>query len=571
MNSEKNCFKSGDKEDRMAELYGGHVVAKYLREVENVGAIFSLSGGHIDRIYDGFHEYGMRLIDVRHEQAAAMMAHAWSIYTGSPGVCLVTAGPGFTNTLTGVVNAYQENAPVVVLSGTAPLKDRSRGALQEINQVDMIKSTVKWSDTCLDVKRIPQYLFTAFRQAVSGRPGPVFLELPPDILNVTVAEEQLIWPSKGSVAPKPGPDPNLIGPAADLINQAKKPFVIAGSGMTLSGCDDAFKKFIDVAGIPFALINTGRGTLPDDHPLSIWDGGLMGILTALSQADLVIALGLRFNWLLMFGEVFPQAKMLRVDIDPTEIDRNRAADVGLVGDLGLTLAQLSEAVQEKDHMPWRDALRDAYMPLIQEEINSRQKPSAPIHPARMVAQVREAVGDDALYIIDGGDTPYFGLTTLQATEKASVIGAAGGQFGCLGTGLPFGLAAKAARPEKTVVVINGDGSFGLNAMELDTAVRHDLPVICIINNDCAWGMIKHGQEICYGDERVCGSELGAVHYEKMAEALGGYGELVEKDADLIPAVKRAVKSGKPACINVMTDPSVVSPATLQFVEGFKME
>ena len=555
----------------MAELYGGHVVAKYLREVENVGAIFSLSGGHIDRIYDGFHEYGMRLIDVRHEQAAAMMAHAWSIYTGSPGVCLVTAGPGFTNTLTGVVNAYQENAPVVVLSGTAPVKDRSRGALQEINQVDMIKSTVKWSDTCLDVKRIPQYLFTAFRQAVSGRPGPVYLELPPDILNVTVAEEQLIWPSKGSVAAKPGPDPNLIGPAADLINQAQKPFVIAGSGMALSGCDDAFKKFIEVAGIPFALINTGRGTLPDDHPLSIWDGGLMGILTALSQADLVIALGIRFNWLLMFGEVFPQAKMLRVDIDPTEIDRNRAADVGLVGDLGLTLAQLSEAVQKKDHKPWRDALRDAYMPLIQEEINSRQKPSAPIHPARMVAQVREAVGDDALYIIDGGDTSYFGLTTLQATEKASVIGAAGGQFGCLGTGLPFGLAAKAARPEKTVVVINGDGSFGLNAMELDTAVRHNLPVICIINNDCAWGMIKHGQEICYGDERVCGSELGAVHYETMAEALGGYGELVEKDADLIPAVKRAVKSGKPACINVMTDPSVVSPATLQFVEGFKME
>ena len=555
----------------MAELYGGHVVAKYLREVENVGTIFSLAGGHIDRIYDGFHEYGIRLIDVRHEQAAAMMAHAWSTYTGSPGVCLVTAGPGFTNTLTGVVNAYQENAPVVILSGTAPVKDRSRGALQEINQIDMIKSTVKWSDTCLDVKRIPQYLFTAFRQAVSGRPGPVYLELPPDILNVTVAEAQLVWPPKGSVAPRPGPDPNLIGPAADLINQAQKPFVIAGSGMALSGCDDAFKKFIAVAGIPFALINTGRGTLPDDHPLSIWDGGLMGILTALSQADLVIALGIRFNWLLMFGEVFPQAKMLRVDIDPTEIDRNRTADVGLVGDLGLTLAQLSETIQKKDHMPWRDALRDAYMPLIQEEINSRQKPSAPIHPARMIAQVREAVGNDALYIIDGGDTSYFGLTTLRATEKASVLGAAGGQFGCLGTGLPFGLAAKAARPEKTVVVINGDGSFGLNAMELDTAVRHDLPVICIINNDCAWGMIKHGQEICYGDERVCGSELGAVHYEKIAEALGGYGELVEKDADLIPAVKRAVKSGKPACINVMTDPSVVSPATLQFVEGFKME
>jgi len=555
----------------MAELYGGHVVAKYLREVEDVGAVFSLAGGHIDRIYDGFHEYGVRLIDVRHEQAAAMMAHAWSIYTGSPGVCLVTAGPGFTNTLTGIVNAYQENAPVIVLSGTSPLKDRGLGALQEINQVDMLKSTVKWHGVCLDAARIPDYLFTAFRQAVSGRPGPVFLELPPDILNVTVEADQIAWPKKGSIVPKPGPDPKLIQPAADLINQAEKPLIIGGSGVGLSACTHELKQFVDVTGSPFALISTGRGTLPDDHPLSLWDGGLMGILTAFSQADLVVALGVRFNWLLMYGQVFPQAKLVRVDIDATEIDRNRAADVGLVGDLGLTLAQLNEAVDKKDHTAWRKSLKTAYMPMIEAEITARQTPSDPIHPARMVAGVREAVGDDAIYIVDGGDTSYFGLTALRAADRAGVLGAASGQFGCLGTGVPFALAARAAHPEKTVVVINGDGSFGLNAMEFDTAVRHDLPIVCVINNDCAWGMIKHGQELCYGPDRVCGSELGAVHYEKIADALGGYGELVEKDEDLIPAVRRALASGKPACINVMTDPCVVSPATLQFVDGFKME
>jgi acetolactate synthase-1/2/3 large subunit len=555
----------------MADLYGGHVVAKYLREVEEVGAVFSLSGGHIDRIYDGFHEYRVRLIDVRHEQAAAMMAHAWSIYRDSPGVCLVTAGPGFTNTLTGIVNAYQENAPVVVLSGTSPLRDRGLGALQEINQIDMIKSTVKWHGVCLDAKRIPEYLFTAFRQAVSGRPGPVFLELPPDILNVTVKDEQLVWPKKGGKTPKPGADPELIQPAADLINQAQKPFMIAGSGVGLSGCDDELKKFVDITGIPFALISTGRGTLPDDHPLSLWDGGLIGILTAFSQADLVIGLGIRFNWLLMYGQAFPQAKLVRIDIDSAEIDRNRAAEVGLVGDLGLTLAQLNKVVARKDHSTWRKSLSEAYMQMIQEEINARRTPSDPIHPARMVAQVREAVGDEAIYIVDGGDTSYYGLTTLRATGRAGVLGAASGQFGCLGTGVPFALAAKAARPDKKVIVINGDGSFGLNAMEFDTAVRHDLPIVCVINNDCAWGMIKHGQELCYGSDRVCGSELGAVHYEKVVEALGGYGELVEKDEDLIPAVRRALDSGKPACINVMTDPCVVSPATLQFVEGFKME
>jgi acetolactate synthase-1/2/3 large subunit len=555
----------------MTESYGGHIVARYLKEVEQVGAVFSLSGGHIDRIYDGFHKYNVRLIDVRHEQAAAMMAHAWSIYSGSPGVCLVTAGPGFTNTLTGIVNAYQENAPVVVLSGTSPIRDRGLGALQEINQVDMIKSTVKWCGICQNIKRIPEYLFTAFRQAVSGRPGPVFLELPPDILNVKVSEEEIIWPGKGSVVAKSGPDPSRIQPAANLINQAQKPFIIAGSGVDSSGCEVELQKFIEATGIPFALINTARGALPDDHSLSICDGGFMGLLTAFGQADLIIALGVRFNWLLMFGQIFPQAKLVRVDIDPAEIDRNRAADVGLVGDLGLTLAQLTDAVQKKNHSDWRDSLQEAYMPLIQEEIEAREKPSDPIHPARMIFQVRETVGDDALYIVDGGDTSYYGLTTLRATFRAGVLGSAGGQFGCLGTGIPFAMAAKAACPDKTVVLINGDGSFGLNAMEFDTAVRHDLPFICVINNDGAWGMIKHGQEIRYGSEGVCGTELGRVHYEKVAEALGGYGELVEKDKDIVPAVQRAVESGKPACINVMTDPCVINPLTLQFTEGLKME
>jgi acetolactate synthase-1/2/3 large subunit len=555
----------------MAELFGGHVVAKYLKEIEEVEAVFSLSGGHIDRIYDGFLEYGVRLIDVRHEQAAAMMAHAWSIYDGNPGVCLVTAGPGFTNTLTGVVNAYQENAPMVVISGRSPLRNQDQGALQEINQVNMIKSTVKWHATCYDIKRIPEYLFNAFRQSVSNRPGPVFLELPPDILNIKVNSAEIIWPKRGGIAPKPGPDPALIKPAADLINDSEKPFIICGSGVGLSKCDTQLQQFIDKTGIPFFLLASGRGIMPDDHPLSLWDGGLMAVITAASQADVVIALGVRFNWLLMYGQTFPQAKLVRIDIDSGEIDRNRASDVGIVGDLGLTLAQLTEAVGKRQHTAWRNYLREAYMPLVQEEINARENPSDPIHPARIIARVREAVGDDALYIIDGGDTSYYGSTILRATKKAGVISSAGGQFGCLGTGIPFALAAKAARPEKTVVVINGDGSFGLNAMEFDTAVRHDLPFVCVVNNDCAWGMIKHGQEICYGDDRVCGSELGVVHYEKIAEALGGYGELVEKDGDIVPAIKRAIKSGKPACINVMADPCVVSPYTQIFVDGLKME
>ena len=555
----------------MSKIFGGHLVARYLKEVEGVDTVFSLSGGHIDRIYDGFLEFDVRLIDVRHEQAAAMMAHAWAIVTGQPGVCLVTAGPGFTNSLTGLVNAYQENVPVVLISGTASIRDRGLGALQDIKQADMIKSTVKWYDICLDIKRIPEYISTAFRNAVSGRPGPVFLEVPPDVLNDQVETEGLVWPARGGKPPKSLPDPALFGAAAELINKAERPFIIGGSGVGMSRCGEALEAIVNTTGSPFVLINAGRGAVPDEHPLSLWDGGLMAVLTALSQADLVVALGVRFNWLLMFGQIFPQARVVRVDIDPTEIDRNRVSDVGLVGDLDLALKELNKSVKKRDHSAWLKELKEAYLPMVEGEIEARDNPSHPIHPARLVGQVRQVVGDDAIYVVDGGDTSYFGLVGLRAKERASVLHAASGQFGCLGTGIPFGIAAKAARPDKTVVVINGDGSFGLNAMEFCTAVRHNLPFVCVVNNDGAWGMIKHGQELTYGNDRVFGSELGPVHYEKLAEALGGYGERVEKDEDIGPAVKRALASGKPACVNVLTDPTVVSPATLQFVEGFKME
>ena len=555
----------------MASVYGGHLVARYLKEVEGISTVFSLSGGHINRIYDGFLDYRIRLIDVRHEQAAAMMGHAYSIFTGQAGVCLVTAGPGFTNVITGIVNAYLNNAPLVVLCGTAPIKDREKGALQDVRQADMIKGTVKWHSCCYETRRIPEYLSMAFRHAVAGRPGPVFLELPPDILNTGIAEEQVPVMQKGAVRHCSEPDRQLIDRAAKMIEHAERPFIVGGSGIYSDACARAFEKFIRKSGIPFFLANNGRGALPDDHPLSLWDGGIMAVITALGQADLVIALGVRFNWVLMYGEIFPQAKVIRVDVDPTEIDRNRRSDIGLVGDMELALNALNKRIKRGEHLPWRRTLKEAYMPLVQGEIDARVSPSEPLHPARLIELVRQAVGDDAVYIVDGGDTSYYGLTGLHARERSSVLGSAGGLFGCLGTGIPFAIGAKAARPDKTVVVINGDGSFGFNAMEFNTAVRHDLPFVCVINNDQAWGMIKHGQEMCYGEERVTGSELGIVHYEQMAAALGGYGEFVEKEHGVIPAIKRALASGKPACVNVLTDPCVVSPASLMLSEGLKME
>ncbi len=552
----------------MSTINGGHLVAKYLKEAEDVTHIFTLSGGHIENILDGLTEYRIKAIDVRHEQAAAMMAHAWSVYTNKPGICLVTAGPGFTNSLTGIANAHLENVPLVVLCGRAPIREDLKGALQEMNQIDMVKPVTKWCATCYDIKRIPEYLSVAFRQATMGRPGPVFLELPPDILFADVEEKLVEIPRRRIYKTNIQPEAAELEEAARIINNAQKPVFLGGSGVGFSDCEKTLKKLVEKTDIPFALINCGRGKLPDNHPLSINEGGFTGITSGLPVADVIIAAGVRFNWVLQFGQLFPDAKVVRIDIDPNEIDRNRPATVGLAGDVDTVLDKLLPLVEKRDHGDWLATYKKAYTAFMTTELEKRQTPSYPIHPSRLVEQIMQVFGEDAYYVADGGDTTYYGSSGFGSVHQAGVLIPAGGLLGCLGTGIPFAMAAKLAHPDKPVIVLNGDGSFGFNSMEFDTAVRHNIPIICVINNDCAWGMIKHSQEISLGDDRCTCADLDMRHYEKMVESLGGYGELVTKDEELIPALKRAVDSEKPACINVITDPTVTSQATILFYQSF---
>jgi acetolactate synthase-1/2/3 large subunit len=459
-----------------------------------------------------------------------------------------------------------------VLCGKHPLKEDLKGALQEMNQMDVVKPITKWAATCYETKRIPEYLAIAFRQATSGRPGPVLLELPPDILGIKIDESLAPMPSRPTRKYTVHPDDADLKAAADIINNAKKPLFLGGTGVGFSSCTDCLGQFIDKTGIPFILLNHGRGTLPDNHPLSIWDCGNVGIMVTAAQADVIVIAGLRLNWLLQSGNVIPPTtKIVRIDIDPHEIDRNRQADVGLVGDCGSVLGQLNPLLNKKDHGEWVKTLKAASLSMIDGELKIRQAVSEPIHPIRLAEQIRKYVGDDALYVVDGGDTSYFGLVGFMSKHKAGVIGSSAGLLGCLGTGIPFAMAAKLARPEMKVLLLNGDGSFGFNAMEFDTMVRLNIPIVCVVNNDCAWGMIKHSQEMSIGPERLQCAELGTRHYEKMVEGLGGYGEFVTKDEDIIPALKRAFESGKPACVNVMTDPTVTSPATVLFYQALKME
>lgn len=551
----------------MGKMHGGHLVARYLKEAEGVDIIFSLTGGHIMPIYDGCLDYGIRIIDVRHEQAAAMMAHAWSIYKGRPGVCVVTAGPGLTNALTGVANAYHEGAPMVMLSGVGALRELDRGALQDVNQVDMIKSVVKWTGKCHSASRIPEYLDMAFRHAVNGRPGPAYLELPLDVLYPPVVGE-VAFPAARAERMAPAAREDLVEEAARLLNGAERPLLVGGDGICWSDAGGEVLDLAEKASIPTLLLNCGRGAIPDEHPLSIWRGGFTGMIAALSMADVVLAVGIRFNWLLNYGDYVAGARVIRVDIDPVEANRNRVADVALVGDAGTVLGQLNPRVEARDRGAWLESLADVFASLGEGDLRQMETPVHPIHPFRLMRQLRRAAGDDAIYILDGGETVYFGLIALRAGAKAGVI-ANGLQFGSLGIGLPFAMAAQLACPEKRAVLVSGDGSFGFNAMEYETACRHGIPVVSVVCNDQAWGSAKHTQELCYAPDRVCGTEFGVVHYERMVEALGGYGELVTRDEDIAPAVERALASGKPACVNVLTDPTVTTPSTHIYAESVR--
>jgi len=552
----------------MGDIHGGHIVARYLKEIEGVDTVFSISGGHILPLLDGCLEHDIRVIDVRHEQAAAMMAHGWSIYKGRPGVCMVTAGPGFTNTLTGVANAYHEGAPMVVLSGVGSIRELDKGALQDVNQVDMIKPVTKWTGKCHQVARIPEYLATAFMHAVTGRPGPVYLELPPDILFPSIGEAQISFPVKRGAVIAASPGEGLVEKAAELLNNAEKPLLVGGDGICWSDADAELLELVEKAGIPTLLLNNARGAIPDEHPLSLWRGGFAGLIAALSMADVVLAVGIRFNWLLNYGDYVANAKVIRVDIDPVEVNRNRVADVALVGDAGAVLRQLNRTVKERDRSGWLDTLAGIQATMSEGDRKQMETPTDPIHPFRLMHQLRQVAGDDAVYIIDGGDTVYFGLIALRASMKAGVI-ANGLQFGSLGIGMPFAMAAKLARPDKKVILVSGDASFGFNAIEFESAARHCIPVVSVICNDQAWGSAKHTQELYYAIDRVCGTELGVVHYERMVEALGGYGEFVTRDEEIAPAIERALQSGKPACVNVITDPTVTSLSTHMYAKSLK--
>jgi acetolactate synthase-1/2/3 large subunit len=529
-------------------IHGGRLVARVLKN-ENVSHLFTLCGGHIAPIYDGCIDEGIRVIDTRHEQAAAHAADAYARLTRGIGVAAVTAGPGVTDAVTAVANAYYAASPLVLLGGAAPLAQQGRGALQEMEQVALLKPITKYSLAIHETARIPELLTQAIRIALSGRPGPVFVELPFDLLISFVDEEEIRFPTKYRTTVRSFGDPQAISAAAELIARATRPTILAGTQVYWDDAGEALREFAEATNMPVFTNGLGRGTLPMDHPncLQLSRG------TALHESDVIIAIGTPMDFRLRYGEFGDGTKLVQIDIDPTDIGRNRPVDVGIVGSARSVLEQLNDAARGKSFDEWLARLQ-----AVEEEKRTAQATwercaERPIHQFRLAHELNRFIDADTIVIGDGGDV--VGLAAKVLTIRRPGHWLDPGPLGCLGVGLPFALAAQLVHPDKKVIVLSGDGAFGLNGMEFDTAVRFNLPIVTLIGNDGQWGEIRLPQLALVGEDRAIATQLKpGTRYDKIAEAFGGYGELVEAPEEIVPALRRAFASGKPAIVNALLDP-----------------
>jgi acetolactate synthase-1/2/3 large subunit len=537
----------------MGTVTGGQLVARMLKE-ERVAHIFTLSGLHVAPIYAGCVEEGIQIIDTRHEQAAAHAADAYARITRGVGVAVVTAGPGVTDALTGVANANAASSPLILLGGAAPIFNQSRGSLQEMEQVDLFHRISKWSDRVPSTELIPLYLAKAFRVALSGRPGPVFLELAWDVLSNAVDEATLQMPRLYRTRARLAPDPKAVEEALQLLAAAERPAMIAGSSVFWDNAWDELRAFVEQAQIPTFLNGAGRGCLPPDHPLFFQHTRK----EALTAADVVFVVGTPFDFRLNYGSepTFSAAsKIVQVDIDPTEVGRNRAVDVGIVADSRSALGSFAAGAQQ--------ARRDRYLADLRASENKRlaeleewtRSDAVPIHHYRLARDLSEVAngGDrDPVFVADGGNWVAMAAKVLTLKEPGRWLDP--GPLGCLGVGAPFAIAAKVLNPGRQVWIVQGDGSFGLNGMDFETALRFKLPMVCVVGNDAAWGQIRIPQVGMFGPEKSPATLLAPTRYDEVVRAFGGHGELVTEPRQIRPALERALASGTVACVNVMLDP-----------------
>jgi acetolactate synthase-1/2/3 large subunit len=542
----------------MAKVTGSHLICKAL-ELEGVKNIFGLAGDHILPVLDVMADRDFRIIDTRHEQAAVHMADAWSRITEQPGVCMYTT-PGFANAIPGLTNAMHTEGPVISIAGCGDTHDLGRGAQQEIDQVGMAAPICKGSFMVHDVRRIPEFIARAMRLAFSGRRGPVHLTIPVDVQERSIEEDEVLFIQPAAYRPKESvlADPKLVQQAIALLREARKPLVIAGSaaGYTLSG--SALERFVETTRLPVVTEEQSRGLIADDHPYAFgyFERGLNRAAAKLRDADAVVLLGRKQDFVIGFcrpPHVAANAKIIQIDPSPQEIGRSRGVDVGMVGDVTSVLEQMTREAanyQWKD-LPWLDELRAARSAQA-EWTEDLARPQAPMHALFVHKTLKSLLRPDDCLVFDGGDFCHFGRSFLPALKPKHWFNVS--SLGMLGSSLPTALAAKVAYPHSRVFMLSGDGAFGFNGMEFDTAVRHKLPIVALVGNDSAWGIDRQIQLGLYG--RPVATDLLQTRYDQMVQGLGGYGEFVERPEDLKPALERALASDKPALLNVAVERAI---------------
>ena len=535
----------------MAEITGSEILARSLK-LAGIKDIFYIMGGPMLLAEATCIKEGIRMIDVRHEQAAAFACQAYSRLLQVPSVCMAASGPGVTNLITGLANALVDCCPVVAFGGSSPIGQFGRQVFQEIDQFEMMRGACKAVDRVYNIKRIPQQVAFALQRAISGKPGPVYVDMPGDILYQKIDEDQIDWSpcERPMMESRSMGDPNQISALVKALAEAKKPLIVSGSGVIWSRAWGEMQAFVEAAGIPFYTTPQGRGVVPDDHPYSY----LTMRNSAFADSDLIIVLGTRMNYII--GHAAPprfggNATIARIDVDATEIaTAARHVDIPIVGDCKAVLNQLLDGIKGKvsldNYKDWRDKLHTGEMAKRASAGANKYAEDGDIHPVRMLEEVRNFMKRDAILCVDGQETLNFGRQTIPTFAPGHRLNS--GPFGTMGVGLPFGIGAKVACPDKQVIVVHGDGSMGMNAMEMDTAIRHNIPILIVISLNGGWT----------GDPKreKPGRDLGYMRYDKMCEAFGGYGEYVDKPEDIRPALERAqakVDQGMVALVNVRTD------------------
>ncbi len=535
----------------MAFLHGGQIVAQALKE-EGVSHLFTLCGGHIQSIYDGCLDEGIRVVDFRHEQSAAHAADGWARVTGHPGVAAVTAGPGVTDAVTAVASAYRAQVPLIVIGGQGsrtygPFGGQDRGSLQDMNHVEVMRPITKWAVSVPEARRLAEYVQMAFRIATTDVPGPVFLEMPIDMLLGGAEDSQVIhYPGYRSPATTQG-DPRYIERAADLIRQAERPLLIVGSQWRWSQNREGLVRFLETATIPTFLNGMARGALPKTHPAAF----KRARSKALGMSDCVIVCGTPLDFRLGYGEkIAAPSKLIQIDLSGSEIGRNRTVDVGITGDTGWVLSQLADALGTKtpDWSQWLKDVSTIDRRIIAKTEAELETDSEPINPLRLCGELNHFMDSKTIVVGDGGDFVATAAYILDVQGPGSWMDP--GPLGTLGVGPGYAMAAKLARPDHQVVLVMGDGSFGFNGMEFEAMVRQGIKVVGVIGNDARWNQIHRGQVVMYGHDRAVATRLAYTRYDKVVEGLGGHGEYVERLADLRPALERAFKADRAALVNV---------------------